>query len=70
MAMKSAILGAVLFAVFTLPVRDSYSQSTRESKVPDAGTAVKIAEPILVRTYGKRQIEYERPLTAKLEDGV
>lgn len=68
--MKSAILGAVLFGVFALPARDSCSQSTKEARVPDAATALKIAEPVLIKTYGKRQIDDERPLRAKLEDGI
>jgi hypothetical protein len=29
-----------------------------------------IAEPALIKVYGKRQIDYERPLTATLDDGV
>ena len=68
--MKSVILGAVLFAVFTLSIRESCAQSTTETRVADARTALKIAEPVLVRTYGKQQIDYERPLTAKLEGGI
>jgi hypothetical protein len=35
-------------------------------RVPDAETAVKLAEPLLVKTYGKRQIESEKPLKARL----
>src|SRR5215831_12325379 len=38
--------------------------------VPDAATAVRIAEPALIKVYGKHQIDYEKPLTAKLENGV
>ena len=38
--------------------------------MPDAATALKIAEPILVRTYGKHQIDYERPFSAKLVGSV
>ena len=38
--------------------------------VPDAGAALKIAEPVLIKTYGKRQIDDERPLTATLDNGV
>jgi hypothetical protein len=39
-------------------------------RVPDAATALSIAEPALAKVYGKRQIDYEKPLTAKLENGV
>jgi len=39
-------------------------------RVPDAATAVSVAEPALAKVYGKRQIDDEKPLTAKLENGV
>jgi hypothetical protein len=38
--------------------------------VPDAATALKIAEPALIKKYGKREIEDEKPLIAKLENGI
>jgi hypothetical protein len=38
--------------------------------VPDADTAVQIAEAVLVPVYGKKQIESERPFGAELKDGV
>jgi hypothetical protein len=31
--------------------------------------ALKIAEPALIKTYGKRQIDDEKPLTATLDKG-
>jgi len=68
--MKSVSLGALLLVAFALTVPDLRSQSTTGVRVPDATTALEIAEPVLVKTYGKRQIDYERPLTAKLEDGI
>jgi hypothetical protein len=47
-------------------------QESRPSgvRVPDAKSAISIAEPALIKTYGKRQIDYERPLTAKLDSGI
>jgi hypothetical protein len=39
-------------------------------RVPNAATAISVAEPALVKTYGKRQIDYERPLTATLDKGI
>jgi NTF2 fold immunity protein len=39
-------------------------------RVPDAATALSIAEPALIKVYGKRQIDDERPLTATLDDGI
>jgi len=38
--------------------------------VPDAVTAVKIAEAVLIPVYGADQIHSEMPLTARLENGV
>jgi len=38
--------------------------------VPDSKTAVKIAEAVLIPVYGEKQIESERPFTAKLEKGL
>jgi len=38
--------------------------------VPDSQTAVRIAEAVLAPVYGEKQIESERPFTAKLKDGV
>jgi len=46
------------------------TNTTKEDLVPDAATALKIAEPALIKTYGKRQIEDQRPLTATLENGI
>lgn len=42
----------------------------KEGYVPDSDTAVRIAEAVLIPIYGKRQIESERPFTAKLKDGM
>jgi hypothetical protein len=39
-------------------------------RIPDDATALKIAEPALIKTYGKRHIDRERPLTATLEQGI
>ena len=39
-------------------------------RVPEAATALSIAEPALIQVYGKRQIDHERPLTATLDDGI
>ena len=70
MDMKPTLLGAVLLAGFALTAQQSHPQSATDIKVPDAGSALKIAEPRLIKAYGKQQIDYERPLTAKLNDGI
>jgi hypothetical protein len=38
--------------------------------VPDAVTAVRLAEKALSRVYGKRQIESEKPFYARVSEGV
>lgn len=39
-------------------------------RVPDQETALQIAEPALINTYGKRKIDYEKPLRAVLDGEV
>jgi hypothetical protein len=53
---------------FTLSAQSS--PPANSVRVPDATTALSIAEPALIKVYGKRQIDYERPLIATLEDGI
>jgi hypothetical protein len=38
--------------------------------VPDSKTAVKIAEAVLIPVYGEKQVESERPFSAKLNGEV
>jgi hypothetical protein len=64
------ILGAVLAASFILAAPDSRPQSKTQVAVSDAATALKIAESPLIKEYGKRTIDSERPLMAKLEGGI
>jgi hypothetical protein len=64
--MKSAICG--LFLAVTLSAQSAPTQNS--VRVPDEATALKIAEPALIKTYGKRQIDDERPLTATLDKGI
>ena len=66
--MRTAILGTLLLMVLTSSAQDS--QPSTSVRVPDAATALSIAEPALIKVYGKRQIDYERPLTAALDDGI
>jgi hypothetical protein len=37
--------------------------------VPDAGTAIAIADAVTVPIYGRSQVDREKPLRAELEDG-
>jgi hypothetical protein len=61
-AMKRTIAGLLLLAVFSLIAPGSGSQTIAIVRVPDAATALKIAERTLIQVYGKRQIDDERPL--------
>jgi NTF2 fold immunity protein len=65
---RTAVLVAFLSIAATLSAQDSQLAST--IRVPDAAAAVKIAEPALIKVYGKREINYEKPLRAVLHDGV
>jgi len=42
----------------------------KDGFVPDAKTAVAIAEAVLIPIYGKEQINSEKPLKANLKDGI
>ena len=66
--MKSAVHTGLLLVVLSTFAQDVHKADA--VRVPDVATALKIAEPILVRTYGKRQIDSERPLSAELVGGV
>jgi hypothetical protein len=66
--MKPAILAAVLLMALSSSTQNS--QPSTNIRVPDEAAALRIAAPALIRVYGKRQIDYERPLTAVLENGV
>ena len=42
----------------------------KEGLVPDKETAIKIAEVVLFRLYGKEEIVWQRPYKVRLEDDV
>jgi NTF2 fold immunity protein len=65
---KAIIVAGLLSIAGSLSAQESLPVST--VRVLDAATALRIAEPAFVKAYGKRQIDYEKPLTAVLEDGV
>jgi len=65
-AMRATLLLLLLMAS-GLPAQESQLSGVR---VPDAATALRIAEPALIKVYGKNKIDDEKPLTAKLENGV
>ncbi len=72
--MKITFVAALVLAV---ALTTTYSQTTqlsgvrpKDGFVPNAETAVKIAEAVLVPVYGKNQIESERPFTATRQGDV
>ncbi|HEV1994522.1 MAG TPA: NTF2 fold immunity protein [Candidatus Acidoferrum sp.] len=72
--MKNTFLAALALAV---TVATGFSQTTEESSVrprdgfvPNAETAVKIGEAVLIPVYGEKQIDSERPFTANLHGDI
>ena len=65
---------AVVTAIFVLPLRDRnllYQRDTHIPKagfVPDAPTAVSIAEAVIAPIYGDKVIQSERPFVAELSE--
>jgi hypothetical protein len=66
--MKRVIEAALLFA--TLGMSAQEPKRDMAVRVPDAETAVRLAEPLLVKTYGKCKIESEKPLQARLTGDI
>jgi hypothetical protein len=72
--MKHALLAALVLIVAVSP---AFSQNAKEASVrprdgfvPDEKTVVKIGEAVLIPVYGEKQIDSERPLTAKLQGDI
>jgi hypothetical protein len=63
-------IAAACFAICVAGVGQNQSPARAGGKVPDEATAVKVAEAALIRVYGKKQIESERPLHAQLDGDV
>ena len=66
MRIFTAVTSAALF--FGTALGQGYTPSN--GFVPDEATAVRVAEAVLIPVYGAKQIESERPFTAKLKNGV
>jgi hypothetical protein len=58
------------FLVLTLATPGQHTYRPKEGYVPNAETAVKVAEAVLSPVYGKAKIASERPFVAKLRGGV
>ena len=70
---KLFIITFVIFFLsipFFLFAQEEHSYKPKEGYVPDAVTAIKIAEAVLVPIYGEKVINEENPLKAVLKDGV
>ena len=46
------------------------SYTPKEGFVPDEGTAIAIAEAVLIPIYGRKKVESERPYHVKLDSDV
>ena len=66
------LLGTILCTGLT--AQSERHQLSSEAKpsgyVPDEAAAIRIAEKKLIQIYGRRQIDRERPLQARNDDGV
>ena len=58
-AIVSLVLGSAAVACYA-----------KGQPVPDEASAVQVAEKVLVPIYGRKQVESERPFTAKLSGNV
>src|ERR1035441_4589826 len=61
------LLLAACCGVFFCGMMQSQSYSPPNGYVPDATTAVKIAEAVIIPVYGRVKIESERPFKATLQ---
>jgi hypothetical protein len=66
--MKKTIQAAMLLVALSASAQDT--RQVNAPRIPDQETALKIAEPLLVKTYGRKQIDSEKPLSAVLAEGV
>jgi hypothetical protein len=72
--MYKYFLSIILFGTFGI-MNDNNINSFKNNLpergcVPDASTAFKIAEAILIPIYGKDVIEQERPFVSELQDSI
>ncbi len=70
MKRRIIINGCFLFLIMSCICYAKESYIPKEGYAPDAKTAIKIAEAVLVPIYGKKTINCEKPLKAELIDGI
>ena len=68
--MKSILVSVCLILLSSIVLAQEHSFTPPDGFVPDAQTAIKIAEAVLVPIYGADTIGRQRPFTATLRDGV
>jgi len=66
--MKSTIQAAMLMVALSASAQQM--RQVNAPRIPDQETALKIGEPLLVKTFGRKQIDAESPLSAELTGGV
>jgi hypothetical protein len=67
---KRTFFAFVIVALMTTDTNaDENSVSPANGFVPDGGTAVAVAEAILIPIYGRTQVELERPFSASFGGG-
>jgi len=72
MVLRVLFLSSLVFSPFLLGAQQerAHSYVPDSGFVPNAATAIRIAEAIWIPIYGEAQIEGERPFTATLKDGL
>ena len=60
------LLFAAWCSVFICGILQSQSYTPPNGYVPDAATAMKVAEAVMIPVYGREKIESERPFKATL----
>jgi hypothetical protein len=63
-------LSLILCCVFAMVAQATSQNAPKRDLVPDAETAIGVAEAALIPVYGKKKVESERPFTAHLKDDV
>ena len=68
--MKTKDVVTVLAILAQFALGQSTQPASTPVRVPDATTAVKLAEKALANVYGKKKIEAEKPFEASLSGGI
>ena len=68
--MKKIAIAIFSIALLRLVASEGDSYKPKEGYVPNARTAMRIAEAVWIPIYGEKEIESEHPFTATLKNGV